>query len=188
MGYRDWATIPGKRCMDFGPLGSAWANDQLVPLPRASSSMRKYDKDRVEMQLAYSDEDEVRDAYNSADDLVPRRGMMQDWADYLDRCRDGEGAMRLFDAAQPSLAATALHSHFNHRELKATAQKQKSNFTGTRRASSLTRAKLLGNELRHRLAAIQSGDANYFAQISSPKHLEGFRPQLQLKRRIVFGA
>ena len=78
--------------MDFGPLGSAWANDQLVPLPGASSSMRKYDRDRVEMQLAHSDEDEVRDAYYSADDLVPRRGMMQDWADYLDRCRDGEGA------------------------------------------------------------------------------------------------
>ena len=94
LGYHSRQTVYG-----FRSLASTWANEQLVPLPGASTWMRKYDKDWVEMQLAHSDEDEVRDAYNSAEYLVPRRGMMQDWADYLDRCPGGEEGLRLVDAA-----------------------------------------------------------------------------------------
>ena len=94
LGYHSRQTVHG-----FRSLASTWANEQLVPLQGASTWMRKYDKDWVEMQLAHSDDDEVRDAYNAAEYLVPRRGMMQDWADYLDRCRGGEGTLRLVDAA-----------------------------------------------------------------------------------------
>ena len=94
LGYHSRQTVHG-----FRSLASTWANEQLVPLSGSPTWMRKYDKDWVEMQLAHSDDDEVRDAYNSAEYLVPRRGMMQDWADYLDRCRSGEGALRLVDAA-----------------------------------------------------------------------------------------
>ena len=36
------------------------------------------------MQLAHSEDNEVRGAYNAAEYLVPRRRMMQDWADYID--------------------------------------------------------------------------------------------------------
>ena len=94
LGYHSHQTVHG-----FRSLASTWANEQLVPLPGSPTWIRKYYKDWVEMQLAHSDEDEVRDAYNSAEYLVPRRGMMQDWADYLDRCRTGEGALHVVDAA-----------------------------------------------------------------------------------------
>lgn len=94
LGYHSRQTVHG-----FRSLASTWANEQLVPLPGSPTWIRKYDKDWVEMQLAHSDEDEVRDAYNSAEYLVPRRSMLRDWADYLDRCRNGEGALRLVDAA-----------------------------------------------------------------------------------------
>lgn len=36
------------------------------------------------MQLAHSEKNDVRGAYNAAEYLVPRRRMMQDWADFLD--------------------------------------------------------------------------------------------------------
>lgn len=94
LGYHSRQTVHG-----FRGLASTWANEQLVPLPGSPTWMRKYDKDWVEMQLAHSDDDDVRDAYNSAEYLVPRRGMMQDWADYLDYCRSGEGTLRVVHAA-----------------------------------------------------------------------------------------
>jgi integrase len=44
-----------------------------------------YDSDWIERQLAHGDPDEVRDIYNEAMYLEPRRMMMQDWADYVDQ-------------------------------------------------------------------------------------------------------
>ena len=41
----------------------------------------------TERQLAHSDRDAVRAAYNYADYLIERRKMMQAWADYLDELR-----------------------------------------------------------------------------------------------------
>ena len=46
--------------------------------------IRKYHEDWVELQLAHSEKDDVRGAYNAAEYLAPRRRMMQDWADFLD--------------------------------------------------------------------------------------------------------
>ncbi len=50
-----------------------------------------YNRDWIERQLAHSESNSVRAAYNHADHLQDRKGMMQDWADYLDELREGVG-------------------------------------------------------------------------------------------------
>jgi integrase len=45
---------------------------------------RGYNRDWIERQLAHGEQDEIRAAYNAAEYLPERRGMMQAWADYLD--------------------------------------------------------------------------------------------------------
>jgi integrase len=45
--------------------------------------------DAIEKQLAHSERDGVRDAYNRAAYLDERRRMMQGWSDYLDRITEG---------------------------------------------------------------------------------------------------
>ena len=45
---------------------------------------RGYNRDWIERQLAHSERDGVRAAYNYAEYLPERRRMMQEWADYLD--------------------------------------------------------------------------------------------------------
>ena len=45
--------------------------------------------DHIERQLAHSENDKVRAAYNHAQYLPERKKMMQAWADYLDGLRDG---------------------------------------------------------------------------------------------------
>jgi integrase len=49
-----------------------------------------YRPDVIEAQLAHGDRDAIRSAYNRASYLDERRRMMQKWADYLDRLREGE--------------------------------------------------------------------------------------------------
>ena len=46
-----------------------------------------YNRDWIERQLAHSERDSVRAAYNYADYLQERRRMLQEWADYLDTLR-----------------------------------------------------------------------------------------------------
>lgn len=46
-------------------------------------------RDAIERQLAHSERDSVRAAYNYAEHLPERRRMMQAWADYLDGLRSG---------------------------------------------------------------------------------------------------
>lgn len=67
MGYKDRMTGHGWRS-----VASTWANEN------------SYNKDHIEMQLAHSEENEVRSAYNNALYLEPRRKMLQDWATWLD--------------------------------------------------------------------------------------------------------
>jgi hypothetical protein len=43
--------------------------------------------DAIELQLAHSERNEVRAAYNRAKRIPERRAMMQSWADYLDKLR-----------------------------------------------------------------------------------------------------
>jgi integrase len=45
--------------------------------------------DHIERQLAHSENDKVRAAYNYAEYLPERKRMMQAWGDYLDQLRDG---------------------------------------------------------------------------------------------------
>jgi integrase len=52
--------------------------------------------DIIELQLAHSERNEVRAAYNRATRIPERRAMMQTWANYLDK-------LRLGDAAQPAV-------------------------------------------------------------------------------------
>jgi integrase len=79
LGYHSRQTVHG-----FRGLASTWANEQLVEFGRPAIWIRKYHEDWVEMQLAHSEKNDVRGAYNAAEYLVPRRRMMQDWADFLD--------------------------------------------------------------------------------------------------------
>lgn len=55
----------------FRSVGSTWANE------------RGYNADAIEMQLAHW-KDDVRSVYNRAAYLDLRRGMLQDWADWID--------------------------------------------------------------------------------------------------------
>ncbi len=55
-------------------------------------SMAKYpfkwtgwNRDAIERQLAHAERNSVRASYNYAEYLPERRGMMQHWADYLER-------------------------------------------------------------------------------------------------------
>lgn len=79
LGYHSRQTVHG-----FRGLASTWANEQLVEFGRPAIWIRKYHEDWVEMQLAHSEKNDVRGAYNAAEYLVPRRRMMQDWANFLD--------------------------------------------------------------------------------------------------------
>lgn len=78
MGYLGRQTVHG-----FRGLASTWANEQLVEVGDQSIWIRRYHEDWVELQLAHSEENEVRGAYNAAEYLQPRRRMLQDWADYI---------------------------------------------------------------------------------------------------------
>lgn len=78
LGYHSRQTVHG-----FRGLASTWANEQLVEFGKPTMWIRKYHEDWVEMQLAHSEKNEVRGAYNAAEYMVPRRRMMQDWADFL---------------------------------------------------------------------------------------------------------
>ncbi|MES1192435.1 MAG: integrase arm-type DNA-binding domain-containing protein [Steroidobacter sp.] len=51
-----------------------------------------FNRDWIERQLAHSERDGVRAAYNYAEYLPERRKMMQKWADYLDTLRDTRAA------------------------------------------------------------------------------------------------
>lgn len=79
MGYHSRQTVHG-----FRGLASTWANEQLVEFGEPAIWIRKYHQDWVEMQLAHSEKNEVRGAYNAAEYLIPRHRMMQDWADFLE--------------------------------------------------------------------------------------------------------
>jgi integrase len=72
IGYRHKQTMHG-----FRHLISTALND------------RGYEADWIERQLAHGDPDKIRGTYNKAAYLEPRRKMMQEWADFLDRVQRG---------------------------------------------------------------------------------------------------
>jgi integrase len=66
----------------------------------ASTLLNKqgWNRDAIERQLAHSERNNIRAAYNYAEYLPERRKMMQHWADYLDQL-----------TANVNLAAAAIH-------------------------------------------------------------------------------
>ena len=61
----------------FRSMASTLLNEQGFP------------PDVIELQLAHTERNKVRAAYNKAQRLPERRKMMQAWADYLDGLREG---------------------------------------------------------------------------------------------------
>ncbi len=51
-----------------------------------------YDPDVIELQLAHTDSNKIRAAYNRATKLAERRKLMQGWADYLDGLKADSGS------------------------------------------------------------------------------------------------
>lgn len=64
-----------------------------------------WNRDAIERQLAHGERDEVRAAYNYAQHLPERRKMMQSWAHYLVRLK--EGAVSSWARAHPATVAPA---------------------------------------------------------------------------------
>ena len=75
MGYRSRATIHG-----FRSLASSILNES-----------GKGNPDAIERQLAHSEKDQVRAAYNRASYLEERKRMMQWYADYLEQLKENHG-------------------------------------------------------------------------------------------------
>ena len=63
--------------------------------PIASIDIRRYRHDVIERQLAHSEMNAVRAAYNRAEYLPERKTMMQEWADYLDKLKAGADVIQL---------------------------------------------------------------------------------------------
>ena len=58
-----------------------------------------WNRDAIERQLAHSERDKVRAAYNYAEHLPERRKMVQAWANYLDGLREGASVIAIKGAA-----------------------------------------------------------------------------------------
>lgn len=54
-------------------------------MPVASGAVLDYAEDWIDRRLAHGDPDKIRGTYDKAQYLEPRRKMMQEWADLLDR-------------------------------------------------------------------------------------------------------
>ncbi len=99
LGYRGKQTVHG-----FRGLASTWANEALKETADPRNPARRYDHDWIEWQLAHVETNGVRRAYNAAQYLVPRRYMLQDWADQISRWMGekgtGDSDGLLFDPAR----------------------------------------------------------------------------------------
>jgi integrase len=88
-----------ERCMSENGVLSAlrrmgYAKDEMTGhgfRAMASTMLNEmgFRADVIEAQLAHTEEDEVRGAYNRAKYIEERKAMMQAWADYLDKLRKG---------------------------------------------------------------------------------------------------
>ena len=91
LGYRSKQTMHG-----FRHLISTALNDE------------GHDADWIERQLAHGDPDKIRGTYNKAAYLEPRRAMMQQWADYLDKLKatpDGSSSVDV-NSVQRTISAS----------------------------------------------------------------------------------
>jgi len=92
------------RCMSENTINAAfrrlgYSQDEVTGhgLRRMASTLLNehgFNRDWIERQLAHSEQDEVRAAYNAAEWLPERRQMMQWWSDHLDRLAGGKTPLR----------------------------------------------------------------------------------------------
>ena len=61
-----------------------------------------WNRDAIERQLAHAERNSIRAAYNFAEFLPERRKMMQGWADYLDKLKEGAKVLTLHSASWES--------------------------------------------------------------------------------------
>ncbi|WP_151194431.1 tyrosine-type recombinase/integrase [Cysteiniphilum sp. JM-1] len=61
------------------------------------ASMYGFHSDMIELQLAHTESNKVKAAYNHAQYIKERTRMMQIWADYLDNLRDGKNVVNMSD-------------------------------------------------------------------------------------------
>ncbi len=61
----------------------------LPRLERGGLNEQGFKPDVIERQLAHTERNRIRAAYNRAEYLDERRKMMQHWADYLDGLKKG---------------------------------------------------------------------------------------------------
>lgn len=104
--------FPGERTKERpisdGTLGAAlrrlgYSNEELTPhgfRAMASTMLNElnWPSDHIEKQLAHAEHSKVRAAYNHASHLADRRIMMNSWAEFLDRLREGGKVVPLFKA------------------------------------------------------------------------------------------
>lgn len=82
----DGAIARALKAMGYGGQQTAHGFRHLV-----STALNEmgYEPDWIERQLAHGDPDAIRDTYNKAHYLEPRRKMMQAWADQLEKMKTG---------------------------------------------------------------------------------------------------
>jgi hypothetical protein len=66
-----------------------------------------YEHEQIELQLHHGPEDNVSAAYNYAKYIEPRKKMMQDWADFLEKTR-AYAPLAGFSAAVPEQATNMI--------------------------------------------------------------------------------
>lgn len=79
MGFKGKMTAHGFRSMA----------STLLNAMRTPTGSRMWDADAIERQLSHKDKNAIRAAYNRGEYLDERRLMLQHWADYLDKLREG---------------------------------------------------------------------------------------------------
>lgn len=97
-------TLSASRCIsDMGLLNAlrrmGYGKEQMTVhgfRTTASTLLNEqgYNRDWIEAQLAHAEKNAIRDAYNRAEYIPERRKMMQEWADYLDSLRAGDGRQK----------------------------------------------------------------------------------------------
>jgi hypothetical protein len=85
----------------FRSMASTLLNEQGFP------------PDVIELQLAHSERNKVRAAYNKAQRLPERRKMMQAWADYLDRLRAGATVVPIRRHLPQCIHSDTLHFEYD---------------------------------------------------------------------------
>jgi integrase len=82
------------RRLGFGPDEMTGHGFRAMARTVMTENMPGIDPEWIETQLAHGKRGALRGAYDRAQYLAQRRAMMQAWADYLDRLRDGAQVLK----------------------------------------------------------------------------------------------